>query len=454
MKKTFIITGIVVGITIIAMIVFNRLTSKNDTPNIFAEVKKGNFEVTVTAAGELIAENSIDIRGPVMGQNNQHGGNQRGPGRGSDMRVTDLKILDIVPEGTVVKEGDYVAQLDRSSYDNTLKDELQNLVTYQTNVEMKILDTTVVLTNLRDEIKNQKFAVEEALINVEQSKYEPPATIRQAEISYDRAKRSLEQLKKGYNLRIAQAISEINHEKMHLERETRLVKDLQEFLAEFTIKAPSDGMVIYKKERNGVKRKTGSSINPFDMVIATLPDLTSMISKTYVNEIEISKVRPGQDVNIIVDAFPKNSYKGKVISVANIGEQLPNSDAKMFETQIKIEGSDQKLRPAMTTGNRVIIKRINDAIYIPLECVRTGSDSIPFVYGKNKTKQIVLLGESNEKNIIVEQGLEPGLTIYLSPPEKSESFRLVGQNLVPIIKERAKIKRIAATKYVTEVNKE
>ena len=52
MKKTFIITGIVVGITIIAMIVFNRLTSKNDTPNIFAEVKKGNFEVTVTVAGE------------------------------------------------------------------------------------------------------------------------------------------------------------------------------------------------------------------------------------------------------------------------------------------------------------------------------------------------------------------------------------------------------------------
>ena len=66
---------------------------------------------------------------------------------------------------------------------------------------MKILDTTVVLTNLRDEIKNQKFAVEEALINVEQSKYEPPATIRQAEISYDRAKRSLEQLKKGYALK-------------------------------------------------------------------------------------------------------------------------------------------------------------------------------------------------------------------------------------------------------------
>ena len=444
MKKTFIITGLVVVATIIALIVFNKLTSKKHTPNIFAEVKKGNFEITVSAAGELIPEKSIDIMGPVIGQRNnqqgnQHGGNQRGgnqggQGRGSDMHIMDLKILDIVPEGTIVREGDYVAQLDRTSYDNTLKDELQNLVTFQTNVEMKILDTTVVLTNLRDEIKNQKFAVEEALINLEQSKFEPPATIRQAEISYDRAKRTLEQKLRSYSLRVAQTRSEINHEKFHLERETILVKDLQEYLAEFTIKAPSSGMIIYKKLRNGVKRKAGSTISPFDMVIATLPDLSTMNSKTYINEIDISKIKSGQVVNIIVDAFPKKSYKGQVISVANIGEQLPNSDAKMFETLIRIEGSDLNLRPSMTTGNKVIIKSINDVIFIPLECVQTGTDSIPFVYEKNRTKQIVLLGESNEKFIIIEKGLEPGTIIYLSPPEKSESFRLDGENLVMNIK--------------------
>ena len=78
------------------------------------------------------------------------------------MHAMDLKIQDIVPEGTIVNEGDYIAQLDRTSYDNTLKDELENLTTLQTNLEMKILDTAVVLTNLRDDIKNQRYAVEEA----------------------------------------------------------------------------------------------------------------------------------------------------------------------------------------------------------------------------------------------------------------------------------------------------
>ena len=93
--------------------------------------------------------------GPSIGQANNQGGNQGGGGRqggggpqfggfgGFNMRAQDLKILDIVPEGTVVKEGDYVAQLDKSSYNNTLKTELDNLETLQTNLQMKILDTAV-----------------------------------------------------------------------------------------------------------------------------------------------------------------------------------------------------------------------------------------------------------------------------------------------------------------------
>jgi multidrug efflux pump subunit AcrA (membrane-fusion protein) len=340
-----------------------------------------------------------------------------------------------VPEGTIVKEGDYVAQLDRSTYNNTLKTELDNLATLEKNLQMKILDTAVVLTNLRDDIKNQVYVVEEAGIVLDQSKFEPPATIRKAQMDLNKSQRALEQKKRSYSLKVAQNLSEINNQKMILARRTRYVNDLQDFLTKFTVTAPSSGMVIYKKDRNGTKRKEGSSVNPFDMVIATLPDLTTMISKIYVNEIEISKVKNDQKVDIIVDAFPKKTYTGKVSYIANVGEQLPNSDAKMFEVQIKIDGTDPTLRPSMTTGNKITIKTFNDAIFIPSECVQTGADSIPFVYGKNRTKHIVVLGEANDKNVIVKQGLEPGTTIYLTSPEKPENFKLVGENLIPIIKE-------------------
>ena len=443
MKRILIIGGVLVAI--IALMVFNKMTSKNKVPNTFTEVKKGTFEITVSNSGELIAEKSLDIKGPEIGQGGDQGrgqgqgGGQQGRGGGGgggDMHAADLKIQDIVPEGTIVKEGDYIAQLDRSTYANTLKDELTNLTTLQTNVEMKILDTAVVLTSLRDDIKNQRYAVEEASIVLAQSKFEPPATIRKAETSLDKSQRTLEQLIKTYELRVAQNIADIKHQKLHLNNGTRLVNDLQDYLAKFTITAPSDGMVIYKKERNGTKRKAGSNVNPFDRVIATLPDLSSMISKIYVNEIEISKIKTGQKVEINVDAFPKNAYTGSVMSIANVGEQLPNSDAKMFEVQIKVDGSDEALRPSMTTTNKIIIKTFDNAVFVPSECVQTGPDSIPFVYGKNKTKQIVVLGESNEKNVIIEQGLEPGTTIYISQPEGAETFKLSGENLIPIIKSR------------------
>jgi HlyD family secretion protein len=432
MKKTFIIIGI--SIAIIALIVFNKMTSKNKVVNSYAEVKKGTFEITVTNSGELLAEKSLDIKGPEIGQGVM-GAQGRGM-MGMDMHAMDLKIQDIVPEGTMVNEGDYIAQLDRTSYDNTLKDELENFKTQQTNLEMKVLDTAVVLTNLRDDIKNQVFVVEEAGITLAQSKYEPPATIRQAEINLDKAKRTLEQKKKNYTLRVAQNLSEIEHLKSHVTRSTRLVNDLQEFLAKFTITAPSYGMVTYKKDRNGTKRKAGSSVNPFDRVIATLPDLSSMISKVYVNEIEISKVKNGQKVIIQVDAFPDRSYNGKVYSIANVGEVLPNSDAKMFEVLVKLEDADPALRPSMTTGNKIIIKTFNNALYVPTECVQTGADSIPFVYKKNKTRQIVILGDSNEKNVIVEQGLEAGNIVYLIPPAEPEKFKLTGEILIPILKAR------------------
>jgi len=440
MKRILIISG--VALALIALMIFNKLISKKGEVNVYTEVNKGSFEISVSNSGELMAEKSFDIKGPSLNQSNNQGGN-----RGGGMRFMDMKIQDLVPEGTIVKEGDYIAQLDRSAYTNTLKDAYDQLKTYQNNVDMKVLDTTVVLTNLRDEIKNQRYVVEEAEITLAQSKYEPPATQRQAEITLDKSQRTLNQKIKSYQLRVAQTLSEINHEKLHLNQQTQLVNDLQEYLAKFTITAPAPGMIIYKKEWGGAKRKTGSSVNPFDLVIATLPDLSSMISKVYVNEIEVSKIEKGQNCIINVDAFPAKKFSGTVFSVANIGEVLPNSDAKMFEVLIKLNGSDPDLRPSMTTGNKIIINTYEDVVFVPTECVNAGADSIPFVYGKNKKKNIVLLGESNEKNVIIEKGLEPGILIYVIPPENTESFKIKGEELIPVIKEREKVRKTENERY-------
>jgi hypothetical protein len=443
MKKRSIIIISVIVAAFLGLMIFSRKSSARQETEYFSEVKRGPFEISVSSTGELIAEKSLDIAGPDLMKlmMNAGGGGGRG-GRGANVRSMDQKIQDIVPEGTIVSAGDYIAQLDRSSYTNTLKDAQDALKTQEDNLAMKILDTAVVLTNLRDEIKNQKYTVEEAKITLDQSKYEPPATIRQAEISLDKAQRNLQQKIKSYDLKRAQTLSEIKYQKTKLDQQRSMVQSLVEFLGGFTIKAPASGMIIYKKERNGSKRKAGSNLNPFDNVVATLPDLSTMISKVYVNEIEVSKVKPGQKVNVTVDAFPDKAYTGTVYTVANIGEQLPNSDAKMFEVEIKLNGADHTLRPSMTTTNKIIIKSFDDVTYIPNECVMAGADSIPFVYEKNKTKRFVVVGESNDKDVIVEQGLQPGKFVYTIPPENVKKFRIEGEDLIAITRQRNREKRM------------
>jgi hypothetical protein len=158
-------------------------------------------------------------------------------------------------------------------------------------------------------------------------------------------------------------------------------------------------------------------------------------------------MKTGQRADITIDAFPQKRYNGVVTYVANIGEKLMNTNDKVFEVQIKIAGSDPALRPSMTTGNKMIISMLGDAVFIPIECVQAGNDSIPFVYTKKGIKQVVLLGESNEKNVVIEKGLESGTLLYLNNPENPEKFRLEGKDLIPLIKEREKSRINVAGMY-------
>jgi RND family efflux transporter MFP subunit len=343
--------------------------------------------------------------------------------------------------------GDYIATLDRSSFYNTLKDEQEQLDSDMTQLKMKVLDTAVVLSSLRDDIRNQYFLAEEAQIKLDQSKFEPPATQRQSEIDLDKAQRTLAQKQKIYSLKKAQTNAEIRTLKLKVSTQQRKVNDLDSVLKSFVIKAPTDGMVIYKKDRMGQKITVGTTLNPWEPAVATLPDLSSLLSKIYVSEIDISRIQKGQTVDITIDAFPDRHFQGKVFSIANIGEQLSNSDTKVFEVLVKIDNSDPMLRPSMTTSNKVMIETFDNVIYVPNESVHAGIDSIPFVYTRNGLKQVVLLGKSNDKNIIIEEGLEPGTDVWLTVPENAEKFRIAGTELIPKIKEREVAKLEKSDKF-------
>ncbi len=411
MKKRYWLY-IVIAVAAIAITYMVTQGGETDERDILVTAKRGDFTVEITTSGELEARNSVNILGP------------------SGLRsvgIWRVEIRDIVDEGTKVKKGDYVAQLDQTeilSRTESSDIEVQQSLSEYTQVQ---LDTALELRRARDELINLKFAVEEREIILSQSQYEPPATIKQAEINVEKAQRAYQQAQENYKLtkrkaaaRMAEAAADLREDQVELDR-------LKALLSQFRITAPEDGMVTYKRGRNGQKQGVGSTIEPWDPTVATLPDLGRMMSRTYVNEIDIRSVQKGQPVKLGLDAYPEKELTGVVIDVANIGEQRPNSDAKVFLVNIEINETDTTLRPSMTTSNTILAERIPDVVFVPLECLHNQGDSLTYVIRKNGlsySRQQVLVGKTNANEAVILDGVTEGDELYLSIPPDVEDTPL------------------------------
>ena len=383
-----------------------------DDATVVARVKRGAFTVKVATSGELKARESVQITAPPDAQ--QAGAYQ-------------MKISSIVPEGTVVKKGDVVAELDRSVVASKLQEVSLALQKAEAQYEQAMLDSTLNLSSARENIRTMELGLEEKRLAKEQAVYEAPTVRRQAEIDYEKAERQLAQSKDDYGTKTEQARAKMREVGADVARQRGLLKVVQDVMAGFTIRAPAPGMVIYAKEWNGKKRTTGSQVSAWDPAVATLPNLALMESVTYVNEIDVRRVAVDQPVVITLDADPSKRLTGTVTSVANVGEQRPNSDAKVFEVKIRVEQPDSTLRPGMTTGNVIETFKVENVLFAPLEAL--GSDSgVAFVYkqsGGRVLKQEVVRGAMNDDEVVLERGVAEGDRVLLTPPPDQSNLKLV-----------------------------
>ncbi|MFZ4771637.1 MAG: hypothetical protein ACOYLO_15750, partial [Ferruginibacter sp.] len=264
-KKWIIIT--IIGIL---LIIFWFFVGKKpqDSETVLVSVKKGNFDINVTTTGELDAKSSQEIYGPEGLRT---------------IGIWQVKISEIIPDGTVVDSGDFVATLDRTEISNKIKDIQTELEKLESQLTRTRLDTTLDLRTARDELINLKFGMEERQIILDQSKYEPPASIRQAEIDLQKAQRNYEQAVQNYKLKYSKSRATMGEITASYDQSRRKYENLMTVLDDFTVKAPKAGMVIYKRDWDGKKQGVGATVNAWSNVVATLPNLSKMISKTYIN---------------------------------------------------------------------------------------------------------------------------------------------------------------------------
>lgn len=438
MKRNLIIGAGVIVVLLIAFFVVKGNKS-TETADIMTNVKSGPFKVEIETTGELEAKNSVKILAP---------GNLR------DFRIWQVVVQDIVDEGTVVKKGDWVATLDRSEFQTRFNDKKIELDRELAEFTQTRLDTALELRAARDQLINLHYAVEEKEIILDQSKFEPPATIKQAEINVDRAKRELKQAAENYKIKKEKNEAKMREQNAELRKVQNEHDAMMKAIQAFRVVAPEAGMVIYEKSRNdGRPIKAGSQVNMWDPTVATLPDMTTMMSKTYVNEVDVRKVKSGQRVEVGLDAYPDKKLVGKVVRVANVGEERPNSDAKVFEVSVEIEGSDPTLRPSMTTSNKIITRLIDSAVFVPLEALHSHFDTVTFVYmrsGLNTIKQEVIVGETNANDAVILGGLSEGDRVFLSVPSGQEEKAI---DLLPEMNGKRKKKQEEAVPEPAAPNK-
>ena len=410
-KRTFIVLGVLI---VLLSLVYFKMNKKSDVENITCKVAKGLIEIKVQTSGQLEAEKSENIVVPSELASRNVG-------------IYEIKIADLIEEGSVVDSGQFIATLDHKVIEEVLtkaKDEMDLALVALQDAKM---DSSLSLSNFRDQLINSTSDVEEKKIIVAESVYESPSVIKKAEMDLEKVVRKLEQDKKGFELKERQAKSKVDRTALELQQKKQKIDELMKLSDALTIKAPKKGMVIYAKDRMGSKIQVGASVSTWNPIIATLPDMTKLISKTYVNEIDISKIKNGQKVTLSIDAFPEKELKGEVFAVANIGQPMPKSDAKVFEVKIRVFGFDPLLKPAMTTSNTIVTGVFNDQLIIPSEAVYA-NDSVKYVYLKKKdiVRQIVDLGGENENYIIVNKGLAEGDELTLNEPEKPGDIKTVG----------------------------
>ena len=375
--------------------------------NLYAEAKKSNFLVSVSATGELKAKKSTMIRGPQGMRSAQ---------------IYNTTIKDIIPEGTLVKKGEYVASLDKSELATKIQNVQTEIEKENTKLEQIKIDTAIQMKGIRDQIADQEFNMAQEKLEIQRNKYEPQMVIEQSELKLKNSERAMDQLRNKAELMVIQSEAKVREIEATLKQQAAKLKQMMDLSLAFTIKAPEDGMLIYQRTWNG-KKGPGSQISGWDPTVAELPDLTKMTSVAYISEIDISKIKKGQKVNIKVDAFPEKDFDGQIISVANIGQELRGQEAKVFEIVIAINQTDDVLRPSMTTTNEIQIYEYAEVVSVPLEAFY--SDSIDYVIVKKPNGMVrkqIISGATNENHVIVVEGIDSDEKVLLSPPDNLDKI--------------------------------
>lgn len=390
-----------------------------------AKVLKGPFTVSFHEIGTLEAVNSKVIISSVTG-----------------------KIIKLIPEGSVVKQGDVLVELDTTemqrdvrqaelAYQNALADvekaksDLEMLKasneTDRRKTQAQYDFDKNELDRSKQELARQQRLADKKLVPgsaVDKAEFD----VRSKELALTKSEMDIELKNKDLKNKEDQQMAVIRKVEFAGNIAQATLDEAKAKLNNTQIKAPADGMVVLSDFWSGDSRrkyKEGDMASPKG-AICQLPDLSSMMVQVKVGEADAPKVRLGLPVKVRLEALPSKIFDGTVKEIASLATESDPWSGDMpgrrnFEVSISLKVADPKtIKPGMTADVEFICDSIADAVYVPLESV-TEINGKTFVFVKSSKgfeKKTVALGRNNDNYVVVARGLDKGEIIALRDPTK------------------------------------
>ncbi len=391
-------------------------------------VQQGEFVISLQLkGGELEAVEAENIVAPrVRGQ---------------------LKIVELFPEGEQVAVGDLLVQFEQTDFQKRVMDAEQQVESARADMEKTRATQQAEIVKLEADVQNQEANLRLAELQVERMVFEATVQKEEAQIEAHKAKLNYQQAVEKLASQQVVNNAEVRKRQLEIERNERELDKARKELASTTIKAEKPGLVVYGKVWKGErpeKVRVGDEIWGGVNVIS-LPDLSQMQVKTYVNEVEVDKLDTGQVALIKLDALPEPTFHGRIKSIASLGrEKEGEKNVKVFDLVLAIEEEDARLKPGMTATAEIMVETIPPKpaakpdsvqaeasaevaaaaplpLYIPLDAVfeKDGRALVYCLVDGQPEERAVTLGKKNEDFVIVEHGLAPDDRVALRDPTQA-----------------------------------
>src|SRR5216684_2255054 len=406
MRKSYLATGLaIVAVLLGAGWTRNKLAA--DREGDWVRVSRGALVTGIDVTGTLSAVDSGVF----------------GPPQVND--VWEYKVSMIAPEGSDVKKGQPVLGFDTTDLQKRLEEKSAESEQARKEIEKSRADLA-----LRREDEKLKLADAEGRLRKAQLKLEGPADIvsskerRQVELDYGLAKEETESARQRIASFERAASAQIALLTSKEQTAAAIVTNTQNAIKAMTLLAPRNGTIVYVTSWRGDKKKVGDTCWRAERVIE-IPDLSRMIARGDVDEVDAGKVAVGQRVTIRLDAHPDEEFHGTIKRAGKTVQyqQQQRDPLKVLRVEIVLDRSDPaKMRPGMRFQGTVELQRDRNVVLIPRNAILV-SQSGPYAMRRGwfSVNQIALrLGRQNDKSVEVVGGVSPNDRVLVKTEKKEE----------------------------------